>query len=391
MAGVRLGRSWLIVLIIVAVVALGAWAALGRASDQAPANTVRVTRGAINATVEAVGKVRPARQANLSLRVGGKVVEVKAQPGDRVEAGQVLLTVTADQLERDVQQAQLDLQSRRQRLDQARAGASPAEIEAAQAAVREATVAREVAQARYDDRAKEPDASTSQEAAQLEAAKAAYQRARATLEHALTGASPEEIAGLETAVKQAELALKAAQDRRADAQLVAPFAGVVLEVNTRVEENVGSLQPIVLLADLSQMLIEVEVEEVDAPTVQAGQSAEIRLDAFPGTTLQGTVSRVAPAASTQRGAVSYTAVIDLAPTSLALKPGLSATAKIATKTKTGVLLVPSRAVQPVGRQKIVKVVRGGRTVETEVTTGLTDKQMVEIVDGLREGDLVVVE
>ncbi|MCW5851035.1 MAG: efflux RND transporter periplasmic adaptor subunit [Anaerolineae bacterium] len=378
-------------MILVAVVALGAWVALGRTADQTAANTVRVMRGAINATVEAVGKVRPVRQANLSLRVGGKVAEVKIQPGDRVAAGQVLLIVASDQVERDVQQAQLELQARRQRLDQARAGASPADIEAAQAAVREATVAREVAQAKYDDRAKEPDASTSQEAAQLEAAKAAYQRARATLERALTGASPEEVAAQETAVKQGELALKAAQNRTADTQLLAPFAGVILEVNARVEENVGSLQPVVLLADLSQMQIEVEVEEVDAPTVQAGQSAEIRLDAFPGETLQGTVSRVAPAASTQRGAVSYTAVMDLAPTSLALKPGLSATAKIATRTKTGVLLVPSRAVQPVGRQKIVKVVRGGRAVETEVTVGLTDKQMVEIVDGVREGDLVVVE
>ena len=126
-------------------------------------------------------------------------------------------------------------------------------------------MAREVAQAKYDDRAKEPDASTSQEAAQLEAAKAAYQRARATLERALTGASPEEVAAQETAVKQGELALKAAQDRTADTQLLAPFAGVILEVNARVEENVGSLQPVVLLADLSQMQIEVEVEEVDAP------------------------------------------------------------------------------------------------------------------------------
>ncbi len=391
MTGVKFGRAWLIVALLAAVVAVGAWAALGRAGEATPANTARVTRGAINATVEAVGKVRPVRQANLSLRVGGKVVEVKAQPGDRVEAGQVLLTVAADQVDREVQQAQLELQARRQRLDQARAGAAPAEIEAAQAAVREATVAREVAQARYDDRAKEPDASTSQEAAQLEAAKAAYQRARASLERALTGASPEEIAGLDTAEKQAELALKTAQDRQADTQLVAPFAGVVLEVNARVEENVGSQQPIVVLADLTRMQIEVEVEEVDAPTVQAGQSAEIRLDAFPGETLQGTVSRVAPAASTQRGAVSYSAVIDLAPTGLALKPGLSATARIATKTKAGVLLVPTRAVQPVGRQKIVKVVRGGLTVEVEVTTGLTDKQMVEVVDGLREGDLVVVE
>ena len=70
---------------------------------------------------------------------------------------------------------------------------------------------------------------------------------------------------------------------------------------------------------------------------------------------------------------------------------MSATVRIATQAKPNVLLVPSRAVQPVGRQKIARIVRGGRIVETEVTTGLTDKQQVEILSGLQEGDVVVVD
>jgi RND family efflux transporter MFP subunit len=146
-----------------------------------------------------------------------------------------------------------------------------------------------------------------------------------------------------------------------------------------------------VLADVTQLNIEADVDEVDAPTVQVGQSAEVRLDAFPGETLKATVRRVAPAASTRSGAVSYTAWLDPDPSQLALKPGMGATIKIATRTKTDALLLPSNAVQPVGRQKIVRLVRNGRVVETEVITGLTDKQQVEIVSGLKEGDLVVVD
>ena len=375
---------------VLAALGVGAWAMLGR-SSVAPANTARVMRGTISATVEAVGKVRPVTQAQLSLRTGGRVAEVKVKPGDKVEAGQVLLFLDPAPAEREVQQAQLELQARRQRLDQARGGASPAEIEAAQAQVREATVAREVAQARYDERAKEPDASTSSEAAQLEAAKAAYQRARAQLETALMGASAQEMQTLQTGVEQAELALTTARQRLEETKLVAPFAGVALEITPRPNENVSAGQPLVLLADTSVLNLEADVEEVDAPQVQVGQRAEVRLDAFPGETLQATVSRIAPAASTQRGAVSYTAWLTLDPTPLALKPGMSATVRIATQAKPNVLLVPSRAVQPVGRQKIARIVRGGRIVETEVTTGLTDKQQVEIVSGLQEGDVVVVD
>lgn len=386
----RRSLTWLALgLGLLALLAVIAWALPRRA--EAPANVVHVSRGPINSSIEALGRVRPDRQAQLSLRGGGRVADVKVQIGDKVEAGQALLTLDAAQAERDVRQAELELAARRQKLDQARAGGSPADIEAAQAAVREATVAREVAQAQYDDRAKQPDARTSEEAARLEAAKAAYQRARASLDKALSGSPPEAIAALQTGVAQAELALTTARARLDETRLTAPFAGVVLDVLTRPGENVGAGAPLVLLADVTKQHIEADVEEVDAPLVQAGQSAEVRLDAFPGQTLAATVTRIAPAATTRQGATSYTTWLELPPTDLALKPGMGATVTIATRTKPDALLVPARAVQSVGRQKIVRVLRNGRPIEAEVTTGLSDKQQVEILDGLREGDLVIVE
>ena len=223
-------RRGLLLVMLIAALAVGAWVVIGRNGAALPPNAVRVTRGAINATIEAVGKVRPVTQAQLSLRLGGRVAEVNIRLGDKVDAGQVLLTLDPAPFERDIQTAELDLKARQQRLDQARAGAAPSDVEAAQAAVREATVARAVAQAGYDERAKKPDAATSAEAATLESAKAAFQRARAQLERALMGASPEELAVLTTQVAQGQLALDTARKRLEDTRLTAPFAGVALEV-----------------------------------------------------------------------------------------------------------------------------------------------------------------
>ena len=225
----------------------------------------------------------------------------------------------------------------------------------------------------------------------LENAKAAYEQAKAEFERVVEGPTPEEIARLEHQVAAAEVALEDARARLAQAQLVAPFAGTVLEIAVREGENVGPGQFLILLADLSTLEIVAEIDEIDIGEVQPGQAVKIRLDAFPGEELSGTLVHVAPAASTDRGAGTFLGRVRLAPTDLPLKPGMGASLEITTLEKRDVLLVPNRAVQTLGPRKIVKVWRNGRVEEVEVVTGLSNAEVTEIVKGLREGDVVVVE
>lgn len=377
-----------IIVIVLAGVGLVAYRRLGGAN---PANTAVVRRGTITATVETVGKVRAAREARLSLRVGGTVKRVHVEEGDVVEAGQLLLELDTAELERQVRQAELSLELAELRLREARSGPSDADIEVARANLRRAVVAREAAQADYDAIADQEDADTSPEAVALEAARTDYQRAQAEFQRAVEGPTAEELGQLETQVEQARVLLEEARARLDQAQLRAPFAGTVTAIEVSEEENVNPTVPLMVLADLTTLQILAEVDEIDIGEVAMGQEVSIRLDAFPGQELRGRVVRVAPAASTQRGSSVYEAVVAFAPQGLDLKIGMGANLKITTLEKAGVLLVPNRAVQSIGRKKIVKVLVGGQIREVEVTTGLSNESETEIVEGLSEGQIVVIE
>lgn len=376
--------------LILALLGGGYWAYRAVRGSR-PANTAVVRRGTITASVEAMGVVRAAREAHLSLKMGGTVQRIFVQVGDEVEEGEVLLTLDTRELERRVREAELSLEVQKLQLAKARAGPSDAEIEIAKANLRRATVAREAAQADYDEIADEEDAATSPEAVALERAKADYERARAEFERAVEGATPEEIELLEKQVALAEVALEEAKARLAEAQIIAPFAGTVTAIEVREGENVGALVPLITLSDLTTLEIVAQIDEIDVAEVAVGQKVQIRLDAFPGEELAGTITRVAPAATTERGSTIYQAVVRFERTDLPLRLGMGANLRITTLEKADVLLVPNRAIQPIGRKRVVRVLEGGNVREVEVVTGLSNESETEIVEGLREGEVVLVE
>jgi HlyD family secretion protein len=383
-------RKLVVGVLILALLGGGYWA-YRTARGQRPANTALVRRGTITATVEAMGVVRAAREARLSLKMGGTVQHIFAQVGAEVEEGQVLLALDATALERRVREAELSQEVQNLQLAEARAGPSDAEIEIAEANLRRATVVREAAQADYDEIADEEDAATSAEAVALEGAKTDYERARAEFERAVEGATREEIELLEKRGALAEVSLEEAKARLAEAQISAPFAGTVTAIEVQEGENVSALAPLIILSDLATLEILAQIDEIDVAEVAVGQKVQIRLDAFPGRELRGTITQVAPSATTERGSTTYQAVVHFEETELPLKLGMGANLKITTLEKADVLLVPKRAIEPLGRKKVVRVLEGGTVREVEVVTGLSNESETEIVEGLREGEVVLVE
>jgi RND family efflux transporter MFP subunit len=178
----------------------------------------------------------------------------------------------------------------------------------------------------------------------------------------------------------------------AETELKAPFDGVVTEVNAVAGTLLGGYNPVVGIADLTQLEILADIDEIDVAHVQEGQRVDLRFDAFPGETVTGTLTRLFPTANNDRGATVYRAVIALDPTKLKLRPGMGVTANIATLEKKNVLTVPARALKSAGGQKIV-VVRdaNGNTRNVVVETGVSDGNHTEIVSGVNEGTIVVIE
>ncbi len=352
---------------------------------------ITVRRATIATTVQAAGRVQALRQAALSLPAGGEVLTVSVQVGDAVTAGAVLLALDTTEAGQRIRESESNLALRQIALDRARNGGSDDDIEAARARLQQAIVAREAAQAAYDKIATNTDAATSVEAVTLARAKADEQSAQNAFRRAVHGAPPAEIASLEQQVNLAQISLERARRNLADTRLVAPFAGTVTALHARAHERINPTQPLATLADLSTLVIVAEVDETDIGDVAPGQPAEIRLDAAPGEIITGTVSNVAPAASSQRGATTFDTEIRFNVTDdRHLHPGMSAEVTIVTAQRENVLVVPREALRQVGSKQLVTIEENGRRRDVEVITGVHNAQQVEVVSGLQEGEQVVV-
>lgn len=355
------------------------------------ASTVFVRRGTITATVETTGKVYSARQVELSLPFGGRVKRMAVSAGDKVKAGQLLLELEAPDAVRQVREAELSLEIRQLQLDRARAGATPEELEIAQANLRKVALAKQVAQAAYDEIADQENAEASPEALALQQAAVDYQIARKDYERLVNGPPNDELATLEKQLESAQLALERAQAQLEEMRLVAPLAGTVVRVEVNEGEIVPAYRPVVIIADLSSLQIVAEIDEIDVAEVAPGQEVEIHLDAYPGRTLPGTITSLAHAALPQRGSTVYKALVKFDAEELTLRLDMGANLRIITLEKEDVLLVPNRAIQPIGRRKIVKVVDGKSIREFEVVTGLSNESETEIIEGLAEGQKILIE
>ncbi|HUX88935.1 MAG TPA: efflux RND transporter periplasmic adaptor subunit [Chloroflexota bacterium] len=239
-------------------------------------------------------------------------------------------------------------------------------------------------------------------AADLDAAKqgvvsaqSALDVARSTLDQALGAASGKSI-GVEIAQKQADLAqlqyntLKAQLD---EAQLVAPFDGVVTETDNTDGDQIQAYTPVLTVSNPAKLEIAVELQPTDLANVQVGQKASIILSAFPNTTLTGQVIRMPAVASgnnPQLPANLRTVRLNLPTPPGQVQLGELANVAIDIQQKENVLILPTVAISTFGGRRFVRLVGpGNRPQEVDVTVGVSDDTNTEITKGLKVGDKVI--
>jgi multidrug efflux pump subunit AcrA (membrane-fusion protein) len=150
---------------------------------------------------------------------------------------------------------------------------------------------------------------------------------------------------------------------------------------------------IIEFIDPSRMELKADVDEIDVPGVKPGLKAIIELDALPDLLLEGEVTSISLLATEESGLVLYEATIGLdVPEDSGIRAGMTAASDIIIGERESVLLIPSRAIiQGSSGSPVVHVVVDGQVQERAVVTGLSDGYETEVVDGLNEGDMVVVE
>lgn len=294
-------------------------------------------RGNLTVTVSATGKLAPTNQVTVGSQLSGLVTKVVVDVNDRVVAGQALALIDPEQLDDQIRQGEAQLAANRAQVGQARA-----------------TVAESQAQLARLEQVYKLSNGRVPSAAELQTGRATWQRAVAAQKVA------------EANVTAATAQLAQSQTQRQRAIIRSPVTGVVLarqvDPGQTVASSFNTPTLFVIAQDLSQMKLQVAIDEADVGSVKLGQKANFTVDAFPGRTFPAVITRVdlgsnltvssATASTSTTGTtattgqvVSYAADLTVANPSLELRPGMTATADIVTSNKTNALLVPNAALR----------------------------------------------
>ena len=324
--------------------------------------------GKVDATVAntRAGTVKACRRSQLAPATGGQVSQLPVREGDRVEAGQILMTIWNEDL--------------RARVQLAKSEASAALARSEESCLRAEVAAREARRlVRLNEQKLVSEEQVDRAVTESRAGQAACRAAVAAAQ----------VSEAQVVVTQAELARTILQ---------APFAGIIAEVNGELGEFITPSPPgiptlpAVDLIDDSCLYVSAPIDEVDAAEIRTGMSACVSLDAFPGQLCNTRLRRIAPyvqdwerQARTVDVEVEFTDPDDTA----GLLVGYSADVEVVLATRENVLRVPTEAVME-GYRVLVYDPATSRLEERSFKEGLSNWQFTEVVSGLNKGDRIVV-
>jgi len=401
------------VVLLIALLAVFAMQQSAYSTDTAY-QTEEVKRGNISTSVSATGTVRAYQSALLTWETSGVVEAVNVQLGDTVQADDVLAALEKSSLPQTVLQAEADLISAQQALDELLASA---ETETARAAIalREAQEAYEDALTyrerlnslvEYDALARWARIDTPVGKIKVPVFRTIKydpteeQKAEADEELALRKAELEdaqrEFARLKNGpnagdVTAAEARVIAAQVVLDGANIIAPFDGVITDIGVQPGDRLAPGELAFRIDNLSNLLIDLEVSELDINSVSVGQNVTVNFDAIQSKSYQGVVVEIAGTSIKSPGSVKFRVTVELSDADELVKPGMTAAVFVQVREVKDALLVPNRAVQTVDEQNAVYVLREDGTLETvPVRLGAKEESYYEVVAGnLGAGDLVV--
>ncbi|NTU68100.1 MAG: efflux RND transporter periplasmic adaptor subunit [Chlorobiaceae bacterium] len=301
----------------------------------------RVARAELVQAVYATGYVEAERVASLSAEISGKVRVVGALEGQLVSKGQVIIGF-------DSQQPGLAVREAR------------AAVSGQQAVARESRLRLERNRRLFGEGAVARQQLDEAERNSIQAAEMLSQR---------------------------ELQLKSREDDLKKLVVTAPFDGILTLQNVKAGDYVNANTQVASVTDRSGYLVTVEVDELDVPRLRVGMPAVIALDSMPDKRFNATVSRIVP--QTDRVTKTSRVYLRFDQPVVAAQAGMTATANIVYSIRKGALLVRKSSIFQDERKDYVWKVEGGRLKKQAVRTGDSDLTFVEVVSGLKPGDMVV--
>lgn len=384
-------RIWIGAAIVVVVGGVVAGVALRGGKDEAlEVQTAKVDRQKIVQKVSATGKIQPRTQIKISADVSAKITKLAVVEGQWVERGELLFELDRERYVAAVESAEASVRSAQASAALVRENMKMAEKEFIRS--KELVEQNLESEAAYDNK----EAAYQVEVARYESARNQTEQARATV--------------------------KQARDDLSKTTIYAPMAGTISDLNKEQGEMaIGSQfqeDVILVISDLSEMEAQVNVDENDIVSVAIGQQAEIEVDALLDQILKGVVSEIANSANVAGAGTSdqkteFEIKVRIINPPETLRPGMTASAEVFTKTNESALSVPIQcvAVRTVdqlamagenredaearytadrdGFVEIVFCIEDGKAIARQVKTGIQSDELIEILEGLEEGDEVV--
>jgi RND family efflux transporter MFP subunit len=335
----------------------------------------------IQRVVQSVGTLFPLDETVVSAEIEGRVLEVKADLGDNVAKGAVLVRISDEEQRYLMQQTEAQLRMAMERVglrnekDRITDVRESTEVRRAQADLFDA-------EQRYNRVRSLVDQGIGSKS-ELDQAQARYNAARAAYDQSVNGAR-----NLLQEIERNRAALQLQRKKLADTTVYAPFAGSIKERTVTPGSYVRPNTPLFTLVKTDPIRLRLEVPERMAPWIRNGQTVDVQVEAFEGRSFNGKVWRISPTVDQTKRTFIVEALISNPGN--ALKPGSYARASLPTNKVDRVKLAPSRALAYVFGSNKAYVVKGGVVEARDVKLGDRFENEVEIVEGLEEGELVAV-
>ncbi|MBI5640275.1 MAG: efflux RND transporter periplasmic adaptor subunit [Nitrospirae bacterium] len=345
-------KRFVIIIIFIAVLTASAVAYkkfAGMAAKEPFFTTETLKKRDIVSSVQATGVVRAKTGAEVKVgaRISGRVERLYANIGDVVKRGQLIAGLEQEDLRAKVNEAKMNLRIVEANLDLARKN-----LQRMQNLFAKDFVSRDkVDLAERDLRAAQAQADQIRENIRFNETQMSY------------------------------------------ASIHAPIAGVIASVATQQGETVSAsslnVPTFVTIVDLNRLEVYAYVDETDIGKIQPGLEATFSVDSFPEKDFRGKVTAIYPKATLQDNVVYYITIISIENPEGKLKPDMTVNATIYLNKRENVLAVPNKAIKREGGKKVITVLEDGRTIQKEIRTGWKDGNYTEVIEGLKEGEVVI--
>lgn len=346
-----------------------------------PVEIQTVKKDTIANSIALNGKIYANEEVMVIPQMPGKVSEVRVKLGDYVDKDQVLFVMDQKEIQRAIEQAE-------QAIDLATRG-----VEQAENVVRTSKIQYESTKERMDDAL-----------VALERMKALYEAgaiSKSQLEQAELAASTKPLEAAETQVKQAEVTYQQSLNQLEQARSAyehvksnldntlgkAPIAGIVNSLNVVEGELASSAQAAATIVDIDQVYLQVNVSENIVNKLHQGQEVSVKVPSALDEEIIGKIDYISPTVD-QRTQL-YLVKVHLLNEDHKIKPGMSGAMTLETESRQDVLAIKRSAIIEKEEETLVYLVRDERAIQQKVTLGLDTGSYVEVIEGLKEGDVVI--